>query len=225
MQISSNQLPIEEFEAYKQIRFARITHVGNGVYAIQKVKSDINLEALKEIQRLLLSGDVWIVKGKTELAGVGMERKNINQILKEKSVDGEIVYKDITDKKRVRELSKEEAAEVSEIIEHAIEALNKHNNTSNNPFMNTNSQRLAGNKRIFSKIDEPITESQDPHLVNQKRKTQSSSNSPVSIIKNKKKKRRKEKEFREDLNKETDISRIESKKWDIKQEQNRNRNG
>ena len=122
-----SHLPINislgEIEAYKQLKFARTIEVGEGVYALEKVKIIITPEALKEIQNMLQKGDIWIATSKTELAAVGMEQKHVKQILKQKIVDGKTVYKDITNKKNVRELTPEEMEEFSSLISRALETL------------------------------------------------------------------------------------------------------
>jgi hypothetical protein len=146
--LAINISTFESIMAYKELKFAKTVELEEGTFVIEKVKLEINPEALELIQKMLLSGDIWVKQGKSDFAAVGIEKKNVKHILKHKVVDGREVYKEIHGKK-VRELSEEEVQQLTILIQSTIATLKLEQNGK--PSHKTEVERLRSTKPVLTK--------------------------------------------------------------------------
>lgn len=220
MQFSS----MDRIETYK---FARlIAHDSYGVYTIEKITVEIDPVALKNIQQLLLSGEIWVRKGKT-FAAVGVDEQDVKHVLiaskneKGETVhdeEGKVVYKDIKENIRVRELTQEETEELSKLIEVTIQSLNPQNNIKSS---RTSEIQSIDNKKVLkSTLSRSSPRGKPkPALKSQLLKASLAKNTELMLAK--KERRRKEERDRQEDEKKRDLkSRLikkDQKEWDREQ--------
>lgn len=217
------QFPSSNFdnlENYRHIKFFTTTAMEPEVYIIKKIKVELTPEALREVQHRLQRGEVWIATGKAELAGKGVKEKHVKQIFKQQTVNGALVYKDITQKKIVRELTTQEMDELSKIINQTIEVLNNEKPPSKTPERITPSlspQQTPPKQRF---AQEPVFIKKSPKKLQKERHDLKIGSHRINQ-EQRNKKQRERKELSKELDEKADERKVIQKKWDNRQETNK----